>query len=264
MNTISSVNILGIPLYAGTLSSAVNLVINRCCEVSISKNLRISATGAHGLVTSYKIQSFKRTLSTCYLNLPDGMPGVWIGRLKGQRQMQRCYGPDFFELLIKRSAEYKINHFFCGGKSGIAEKLRQVCQDKMHNTNIRGTYCPPFRTMTDNELQELGKHIDSCNTDILWIGLSTPKQELFAEKIAQFTNVRFIISVGAAFDFHTGNVIQAPKILQRSGLEWFFRLCMEPKRLFRRYSKIVPLFIFYNINEFIALIFFKNRRSFIG
>lgn len=177
------------------------------------------------------------------------MPNVWIGRIKGNKQMERCYGPDFFKAVIEGSSDKAINHFFCGGKEGVADQLKKVCNDTMNNSHIVGTFCPPFRLMSNEELEKLGKKIDNTGTNILWIGLSTPKQEIFASKIAEYVKVHFIITVGAAFDFHTGNVIQAPHLIQRMGLEWFFRMCIEPKRLFKRYISIVPLFILYNIKE---------------
>ena len=122
---------------------------------------------------------------------------------------------------------------------------------KFGNNNVVGTFSPPFRPMTDDEMKILAEDINSKGTDIVWVGLSTPKQEIFANQLAQYAHVHFIITVGAAFDFHTGKVTQAPKILQKMGLEWFFRLCMEPKRLYKRYGVVVPLFIFYNVREFL-------------
>jgi N-acetylglucosaminyldiphosphoundecaprenol N-acetyl-beta-D-mannosaminyltransferase len=247
----NKISVIGIPLYSGAFADAVNHVIETCsCTGNILlKNLCISATGAHGMVTSKQDQKFRNTLESFYLNLPDGMPGVWVGRLKGKKIMERCYGPDFFNAVISASAMQPISHFFCGGKEGIADELKDVCEKKMNNHHIVGTFSPPFSPMSDQELRVLCEKINACKTDVLWIGLSTPKQELFAARISKFVNVRFIITVGAAFDFYTGHVKQAPKWVQKSGLEWFFRLMCEPKRLWRRYGTIVPLFIWYNLIE---------------
>jgi len=112
--------------------------------------------------------------------------------------------------------------------------------------------------MTDAELKELAEKINTVNTNIVWIGLITPKQEIFAYCLSKSTNVNFICTVGAAFDFHKGKVKQAPRWVQRIGMEWFFRLIMEPKRLWKRYFEIVPLFIWYNLIELIKGEFFKN------
>ena len=245
------INILNIPLYDKELASAVAGLLTTCLEKKEETNRCVSATGAHGLVYAQKNKDFAGVLKSFYWNLPDGMPGVWVGRLKGAKNMERCYGPDFFRDVMIASADKPTTHYFCGGKEGVAEELKQACTVKFGNDNVVGTFSPPFRPMTDDEMKILAEDINSKGTDIVWVGLSTPKQEIFANQLAQYAHVHFIITVGAAFDFHTGKVTQAPKILQKMGLEWFFRLCMEPKRLYKRYGAVVPLFIFYNVREFL-------------
>jgi N-acetylglucosaminyldiphosphoundecaprenol N-acetyl-beta-D-mannosaminyltransferase len=259
MESFSTIPVLNIKMYADRLSHAADLVLEGCCNDTTKGNLRISATGAHGLVTAQKKSEFKETLNSCFLNLPDGMPAVWVGRLKGARTMERCYGPDFFTEVIKRSASHTINHFFCGGKPGVAEELKFICQPLLQNSRVVGTFSPPFNGMTDFELNELGTYITAANTHILWIGLSTPKQELFARRLAPYVKVHFIITIGAAFDFFTGHVKQAPRFIQRAGIEWLFRLCIEPRRLFKRYFEIVPQFILYTIIDFFTL--YRHRQK---
>lgn len=248
--------VLTVNLYSGSIPSFTSTLIKFCNGEK--QNKLISATGAHGIITTHKQKNFREVLNLFYANLPDGMPGVWVGRLKGAKEMQRCYGPDFFSYTMLATGGEKIKHFFCGGKEGVAEKLKQVCEKKFSNENIVGTYSPPFREMTDAEMEELADEINSLNTNIVWIGLSTPKQEIFAYRLSKFTNVNFICTVGAAFDFHTGNVNQAPRWIQKIGMEWFFRLLMEPKRLWKRYFEIVPLFIWYNLLELIKGKFFQK------
>jgi N-acetylglucosaminyldiphosphoundecaprenol N-acetyl-beta-D-mannosaminyltransferase len=255
------VNILTIPFFDKDIPSAISMVLNESTIHSSGQNKCISASGAHGLIVAHKNPSFKHALLQFWLNLPDGMPAVWVGRLKGAKAMQRCYGPDFFMETIKATAALNIQHFFCGGKEGIAEKLQINCEVKFGNRNLVGTFCPPFREMTNDEMYTLGQSIINSKADIVWIGLSTPKQEQFALRLAQFTKTKFIITVGAAFDFHTGQVKQAPKWMQKSGLEWFFRLLMEPKRLFMRYFEIVPQFIWLNIKEFADFCFLKIKDT---
>ncbi len=251
----SKIKILDIPIFPGDINQAVKIISG---ELNNDKDNRcISFTGAHGLVYGEKNKKFKETLNSFYLNLPDGMPGVWIGRLKGSGKIKRCYGPDFFSEMMKATAGKNIIHYLCGGKEGIAEELKSVCEIKFNNFNIAGTYSPPFREMTEEEFIKLGKDISAKKTDIVWIGISTPKQELFAKRLAGYIKVNFIITVGAAFDFHTNKIRQAPKLIQNLGLEWFFRLIIEPKRLWKRYAEIVPLFIFFNLREFITGKFFK-------
>lgn len=241
--------ILDVHFFDDSIDAAVNHITGLAL-MQERGNRCVSATGAHGLVICKQDLAFKITLSKFYINLPDGMPGVWIGRMKGARKMSRCYGPDFFKRVMQLTRDKPINHFLCGGKEGVAEELKIACKAKFNNSNIVGAYCPPFRDLNEKEWRYLAEQIRGSNADIVWIGLSTPKQERFAERLALYCNVKFIITVGAAFDFHTDRVKQAPPFLQQFGLEWFFRLLMEPKRLWRRYLEVVPLFIYYNIIEF--------------
>ena len=242
------IKVLNIQMYDNSLNNSVNEVIELCSGIN-KNNYCISATGAHGLITAYNNEKFKEILDKCYINLPDGMPGVWVGRLKGAKNMERCYGPDYFKEVMIKSSMLNIKHYFCGGKEGVADQLKLECAKTFGNNNVVGTFSPPFREMNDTELNILAQSINSLNVDIVWIGLSTPKQERFAYRLSKFTNVHFICTVGAAFDFHTGNVTQAPKFIQKIGMEWFFRLLMEPKRLYKRYFEIVPKFIYYNLIE---------------
>ena len=247
MNT--TVEVLGVPIFNGTSAEAAAHIVATCMSGTAKANRFVSATGAHGIVTAKKDPAFRSVLEEAYLNLPDGMPTVWIGRMKGSTRMERCYGPEVFERVIKESAHSSVKHFLCGGKDGIALALAEVCRTQLGNSQCVGTYSPPFRALTSPELADLAREINSTKTDIVWIGLSTPKQEVFARELAKHIQVHFIITVGAAFDFHVGAVRQAPKLIQRMGLEWAFRLATEPARLFRRYLEIVPLFIIYGIRD---------------
>lgn len=172
--------------------------------------------------------------------------------------MERCYGPDFFAALMEASADREISHYLCGGAEGVADELKKACATKFDNSRIVGTHCPPFRPLTEDEFAKLGRDIDDGEADIVWIGISTPKQERFAARLSEYTSASFIITVGAAFDFHIGNVRQAPTWMQEAGLEWFFRLLMEPRRLSKRVMKVVPGFIYYNLKEFATGRFFEK------
>jgi len=259
MERISTVSILDVPMFVGCISDAVEVVLKTFMETRPKKPLLISITGAHGLVTSWEDHSFSALLSSFFMNLPDGRPSVWVGWLKGAKSMSQCRGSDFFEALMKSSASLGIRHFLCGGKEGVAETLKQVVQKKFNNDKVVGTFSPPFRPMTLSELQELGRRIDMLSTDIVWIGISTPKQERLAVALAEHCKSSFIVTVGAAFDFHIGAVPLAPEWVQKAGLEWFFRLVSEPKRLWKRYAEIVPKFIFFNLLDFV-----RERRGTIS
>lgn len=241
------VKILDIPIFDQDLEAAIKIVL----EENQFENKLISASGAHGLVLAKKDINFRNVLNSYFLNLPDGMPCVWVGRLKGHKKIRRCYGPDFFRDVVKASANSNIRHYLCGGKEGVADQLKEVCRVKFHNPNVVGTYCPPFLPVEKYDYTTIAHEINKTNADIVWIGLGAPKQELFAKKLAEFTKVKFIIAVGAAFDFHTGRLKQAPSWVQKIGMEWFFRLMVEPRRLWRRYIEAVPAFIYYSFSELI-------------
>jgi N-acetylglucosaminyldiphosphoundecaprenol N-acetyl-beta-D-mannosaminyltransferase len=247
---LTTVNILGIPVYDGDIPSATDIVLNTCSDLGRG-NRRISATGAHGLVDSKSDPHLARILRSCFLNLPDGMPSVWIGRLKRAKKIKRCYGPDFFASVLSASASLPIKHFFCGGNQGVAEELKRSVRKKFINENVVGTFCPPFAGVDDYDYQAIADKINETRADIVWIGMSSPKQEKFAERLASFTDVQFVVTVGAAFDFHTDRVKQAPRFIQNIGMEWLFRLVTEPRRLYKRYFRIVPLFIYYSIIDLV-------------
>jgi N-acetylglucosaminyldiphosphoundecaprenol N-acetyl-beta-D-mannosaminyltransferase len=257
VDILKSYSVLGIPVYNGSIETAVNEMLLQLESGDMHSNRCISATGAHGIIEAQYNPPFREILQSFYWNLPDGMPTVWVAQLKGAKAIKRCYGPDFFKALLIGSANKPIKHFFCGGKEGVANDLKNKVSE-WGNKNVVGIYCPPFREMTQAEWGELGKMIQNSGANMVWIGLSTPKQERFAWRLRQYCATGCIITVGAAFDFHTGNLRQAPKWMQQIGLEWLFRLIMEPRRLYKRYLKIVPLFIWLNIKEFIDFYILKK------
>lgn len=264
------VKVLDIPFYDKDLDAAVKLVLQVCKESTETSSVNvanalfpnhcISASGAHGLVEAHKDPNFKKILQQYWMNLPDGMPIVWIGKWKSAKDIARCYGPDFFKQIMIASAHLPIKHFFCGGHEGVADRLKLAVQTKFGNHNVVGTFSPPFRPMTESEMVALGNDITQSGADMVWVAIGCPKQEKLAFELKKYTKTKFIIAVGAAFDFHTDQVKQAPSWMQQNGLEWLFRLLMEPKRLYKRYFTIVPLFIWLNIKEFADFCFNKKKK----
>ncbi len=246
------VKVVDIPLFKDGFNAAVDLVLKEIIDgKSRLLNRCVSATGAHGIIEAKTDSEFFKVLNEFYFNLPDGMPGVWVGRAKGAKSMERCYGPDFFEAIMVESSSISIKHFLCGGMEGVADKLKESCALKFGNNNVVGTFCPPFMQVEEYEYKIIANLINLSGANIVWIGISSPKQEKFAKYLSKYTQVDYLITVGAAFDFHIGNVKQAPKWVQKSGLEWLFRLSVEPKRLYKRYVSIVPKFAFYGLRDII-------------
>lgn len=173
---------------------------------------------------------------------PDGMPLVWLGKRRGL-PVERTCGPDLIEQVLRDSEQSGLKHYFYGGKPGIARKLKDRFVAKYPALEVVGTETPGFHVPDDDELKDLADRIRSSRADIVWIGLSTPKQEFLMQRLTPLVSAT-LIGVGAAFDFHTGAVRRAPEWMQRRGLEWSYRLASEPRRLWRRYLIMAPKFVF--------------------
>ena len=237
---LKSVNILGVPVAAVDMRQAADRI-----EGWIRDGARtfVTVTGVHGIMESQDDEEMKRIHNAAGMCVPDGMPTVWVGRLAGHKQMRRVYGPDLMIEIMRRSAEKGYTHFFYGGRDGVPERLRDRLLQQFPTLRIVGLLSPPFRPMTESEENDLRNLIETLSPDIIWVGLSTPKQERWMAARVGRLNAKVLIGVGAAFDFHAGLLRQAPRWMQRVGLEWFFRVCVEPKRLWWRYLRNNPRFI---------------------
>lgn len=238
--TPGRVNVLGVGVSVLNLDLAEEAV---AAAIERRQKGYVCITGVHGVSEAQSDPGFKRILNQSFLTTPDGMPMVWMGKLQGQRHMDRVYGPDLMVRLCERSQRTGYRHFLYGGGAGVAETLQRRLQARFPGLQIVGTYTPPFRPLTAEEETNLGRIVAEAKPDLFWVGLSTPKQERFMAQYLGRLEATVFVGVGAAFDFHAGLVRQAPRWMQRSGLEWFFRLCCEPRRLWKRYLKNNPLFI---------------------
>jgi N-acetylglucosaminyldiphosphoundecaprenol N-acetyl-beta-D-mannosaminyltransferase len=182
---------------------------------------------------------------------PDGMPLVWFSRLFGNRRTERVYGPDLMQKMTALSARRGYRQFYYGGAEGVAEKLKRVLVNAYPELEVAGALCPPFRELTPEEDQAVVDAINTAQPHIVWVGLSTPKQEFWMAEHLGRIQAPVLVGVGAAFDFLAGTKRQAPLWMQRNGLEWLFRLCSEPRRLWRRYAYIVPGFAFLAARELV-------------
>ena len=234
------VSVLGVGISVLNLRTALDALV---VAVAARRKGYICVTGVHGVMEAQDDAGFKRILNEAYLCTPDGMPMVWAGRLAGYRDMSRVYGPDLMLDVCAWSETSGARHFFYGGADGVAGLLAQKLKERFPRLNVAGTFTPPFRALNADELARLQAQVSAARPDIFWVGLSTPKQEKFMAEYLPRLDVTLMIGVGAAFDFHSGRVRQAPRWMQRSGLEWFHRLCSEPRRLARRYGRNNPLFV---------------------
>ncbi len=233
-------NVLGVSVSAMDLPTAVAAILAAVREKTKGY---ICVTGVHGVTEAQSDPEFRQILNRSFLNTTDGMPLVWLGRHYVKPEVQRVYGPDLMLEMFAATRAIPFRHFFYGGAPGVAEKLKASLEARYPGVQIVGTYTPPFRPLLPEEEADLAAQVRAAKPDLMWVGLSTPKQERFMAEYLPKLDVTLMAGVGAAFDFHSGRVKQAPLWMQRSGLEWFYRLCTEPRRLGRRYLVNNPLFV---------------------
>jgi N-acetylglucosaminyldiphosphoundecaprenol N-acetyl-beta-D-mannosaminyltransferase len=233
------VNVLGVGVSVLNLPTALETIAD---AIRARRRGYVCVTGVHGVMEAQSDENFRRILNNALLCTPDGMPMVWLGKIHGHPEMRRVYGPDLLLEVCAWSQKNPCKHFFFGGAEGVAGLLAEKLQARFPKLEIAGTFTPPFRALEPAEENFLQEKIRAARPDILWVGLSTPKQEKFMAEFLPRLDVTLMIGVGAAFDFHSGRLPQAPRWMQRSGLEWFYRLCQEPRRLAKRYLRNNPLF----------------------
>jgi N-acetylglucosaminyldiphosphoundecaprenol N-acetyl-beta-D-mannosaminyltransferase len=170
--------------------------------------------------------------------VPDGMPLIWLGRWHGHSLRRRVTGSELM-LAFCRETGSGPRPFFYGGAPGVAEDLARQLHEQF-NITVAGTYTPPFRPLTEAEEVDLTDQVQAAAPDVLWVGLSTPKQERWMSDHHLKLEVPVILGVGAAFDMNSGRLKRAPAWMRESGLEWFYRLVSEPRRLWKRYLVIIP------------------------
>ena len=233
-------NVLGVHVSPVDMPSALEAIKR---WITNQDKQYVCVTGVHGIIESYHDDALRRIHNSAGMVTPDGMPLVWIGRRLGFKQMDRVYGPDLMLNVCELSLKMRYRHFFFGAAPGVPEKLAQELQDRFPGLTVCGTYSPPFGEVSREEDARIVEMINASEPDIVWVGISTPKQEKWMANHLGTLHAPVLIGVGAAFDIHSGLKRQAPIWMQRSGLEWLFRLSTEPKRLWRRYAINNPLFV---------------------
>jgi N-acetylglucosaminyldiphosphoundecaprenol N-acetyl-beta-D-mannosaminyltransferase len=232
MAAIPRVDVLGVGISAIDLPAAVD-EISRWIEAR--EPHYVCVTGVHGVMECQRDPALRRIHEASGLTTPDGMPMVWAGHYAGARGMRRVYGPDLMLALCERAAERGWGSYLYGGRPGVPERLGRRLEGRFPGLRIVGSYSPPFGPLDEAEEARLAAAIREAAPEILWVGLSTPKQERWMAAHIDRLGVPAVLGVGAAFDIHAGTLAQAPPWMQRAGLEWLFRLWREPRRLWRRY-----------------------------
>jgi N-acetylglucosaminyldiphosphoundecaprenol N-acetyl-beta-D-mannosaminyltransferase len=203
----------------------------------------ICVTSVHGVIMAQDDLDVARILNEADIATPDGMPLVWALRSFGVREQQRVYGPTLMLEICRNAAQTGQRIFLYGGREDTLPLLIERLRDRFPELLIAGSYSPPFRALTAEEEEHVQGLIRNADADIIFVGISTPKQEKWMYAHRSCFLGATMIGVGAAFDFHAGRTRQAPSWMQRNGLEWLFRLAVEPARLWKRYLLVTPRFL---------------------
>jgi N-acetylglucosaminyldiphosphoundecaprenol N-acetyl-beta-D-mannosaminyltransferase len=195
----------------------------------------IAVTGMHGITEARHKEKFRQAIVEADLVVADGMSVVWIGRCRGHHLRRRVYGPELMLRFCKETVSAAYRHYLLGGAPGVPEQLANCLEKACPGITIVGTHSPPFRQSTPEEEAALIENINRAAPDVLWVGLGTPKQEMWMHRHRDKLRVPVMIGVGAAFDFLSLRKSQAPVWIRERGFEWLFRLTREPKRLWKRY-----------------------------
>jgi N-acetylglucosaminyldiphosphoundecaprenol N-acetyl-beta-D-mannosaminyltransferase len=234
------VNILGLGISSVSLDETVRQV-NTCVKGRSRQALHFCTV--HTVMECFRDPRLRNIINQADLAAPDGMPLVWFCRFQGHKEVTRVYGPDLMLAFCEHSVAGGYRHFFYGGAPGVAEKLAVTMQQRYPGLQVAGTYSPPFRPVGAIEEAAVIAKINALQPDIIWVGLGTPKQDYWLAQHRPMLNAPVLVAVGAAFDMLSGSIPQAPRWMQRAGLEWLFRLRREPRRLAYRYLVYNPLFM---------------------
>jgi len=218
-------NVLGVRVSAVNLESATKLIEK---AIEDGRKEYVCVRDAHGVVRCQSDPELRSIHNRAFLVTPDGMPLVWALRHAGHTESDRVYGPDLMLSVFEAVSSKGLRHFLYGATAKTLEQLQSRLITKFPEARIVGSYAPPFRGLSLQEETDIADRINRSGADIIWVGLSSPKQELWMARMRDRLDASVLIGVGAAFDFHAGLKRQAPRIIQRSGFEWAFRLLCEP------------------------------------
>jgi N-acetylglucosaminyldiphosphoundecaprenol N-acetyl-beta-D-mannosaminyltransferase len=236
----SAANVLGIEVDALDMDSA----IDRTRELLAGPgSTYICVAGVHGVMEAQRSPELATAYTCAALTIPDGMPLVWVGHFQGHKSMRRVTGPDFMLEMFRRKEFRNVRHFLYGGDAGVAQELKTRLSRHFPEACIVGAETPPFRQLSTQEETLLIAQVRALRPDVVWIGLGCPRQELFMQRYAKMLDARVLIGVGAAFDYHTGRIRDSAEWVKRAGLQWLHRLIQDPQRLWKRYLRNNPVFV---------------------
>lgn len=250
---MKTLDVIGLPVAATTYSEAVEWVAGNARKAD--RAYAIEAANTHVVALARHDEKFGAAMAKFDLICPDGMPLVWsLNRklTKEEKLTDRVYGPTLMLKSIETSqGQPDLKHYLLGGSQSTLDKLKEKFNRDYPNTEIVGSYSPPFGEWPKEEFEKICGLIKESGANHVWVGLGCPKQELWIAKNKENLPPACYFGIGAAFAFHAGEVKQAPDFFQRIGMEWAYRLCKEPRRLFKRYFTYNTFFIYYSFCDLI-------------
>lgn len=236
-----SVNILSVNISKKNLKETTDLM---CSWIDSKQKKRMCVTPTNCVLWAYKDERLRNVYNTSDLNLADGVPLIWASKLFGNKIRGRVTGLDLLPEFARIASEKKYSFFFLGAKEGVGQALANSFKRTYPKLDIAGVYSPPFaERFSDEENKKMVEMINILKPNVLWVSLTAPKQDHWIFEHLDKLNVNVAIGVGGAFEVSAGLIKRAPKWMQRSGLEWFYRFLQEPTRLFKRYFVEAPIFI---------------------
>ena len=241
MSQSKRINLLGVNVSRYDLNETIDYM---CDTIDEGKKMRMAVTPVNCILWAHKDKNLRDIYNSADMVTADGVPLIWASRLLGEPIHGRVTGLDLLPEFSKVAAQHGYRFFFLGAAPGVVEKLSEVLMRKNPDLNIAGIYTPPFAdSFSEEENLKIIELINQSNANILWVSLTAPKQDFWIAEHFDLLKVNIAIGVGAAFDVVAGNIKRAPVWMQRVGLEWFFRLLMEPRRLAKRYLFEAPKFL---------------------
>ena len=238
---IEQAPVLGVPLAIVDYELTLDWID---AAVSLGAREYLCVAAVHTVMESREDAALREAVGGAAFTVPDGQPLAWALRKLGHDIEGRVYGPELMDRACARAARSGLRFYLYGGRDERSlAQLATNLRERHPGLQLAGGWSPPFRELSDAELDEVAARINVARPDVVWVGIGVPKQEKWMAAMRGRLDAPVLVGVGAAFDFHAGLVPQAPAWMQRRGLEWLFRLLQEPRRLFRRYARHNPRFV---------------------
>ena len=249
-------HVLGIPVFTGDLERAAALVLERALT---RRGGYACLSGAHGITLARRMPELREALLAAWVNFPDGAPAAWRQVVGGAFHARRVAGPDLMPRVFETGQDAGLRHFLFGSTPAVLERLELRLHERYPRADIVGQLSPEFGPVAPRERDDVIARMRAGDPHIVWVGLGTPKQDLWMLRNAARLGPTLAMGVGAAFDFLSGNKPRAPRWMRDAGLEWLHRLGSEPARLTPRYVDTNSRFLAYNLLELVERM--RHRRN---